>query len=84
MKRQFRFKKAKKIFPSVYTKIRMPTDMINLVEEKGKYMDLKEIKSIQKFMKNWNSKVNKTKEVPFEYYAKRGKKGGVKLIPFDN
>jgi hypothetical protein len=80
---QFKFKQVKKIFPSTFTKLMMPTDMINLVEKKGKYMSLGEIKQIQKFVDNWNERIKDIGTANFEYYAKRGKKSGVRLIPFD-
>ena len=72
---QLNFSQPKKVFPCKYTKIRMPTDLMNLVEKKGKYMKGKEIFKIKNVLENWDEK-------DFEVYAKRDKKG-VKLIPFD-
>lgn len=82
MKIKFKFKNADKIFPAEYTKLKMPLGVYKLVEEKGKFMSLDEIKRIQEFERKWNRQL-RANTSSFEYYAKKNK-NLVELIPFDD
>jgi hypothetical protein len=72
---QINFKNPKQIFPNRFTKIRMPTDMINKINKESKNMNQRDLTNVIDKVQRWNQR-------DFEFIARRNKKG-IKLIPFD-